>query len=396
MDSLLDNPFWQRRVALFGKLGGMNVREAQQLVRKLGGNWLDAQASAIDLLICGADATTPPPPELCARCAEVIPEAELWQRLGLGDELAPAPRLYTPAMLANVLNISVSTIRRWYRCGWIVPARTVHRLPFFSFAEMNVCRQIIRLLAENLTEAKLQRRLLRVSKALPDVARPLADLHLLVDGETWLVRSGEHLQEPNGQRRFEFHDDPAPDDAALDTAVAHVPFPAAQEPLILAFPAHSRTFSPTVDMLLATAEDYEAAGELQLATEQYRAALVAGGPLPDVNARLADCLYRLGELAAARERYSVALELDDQALEVRVSLGCVLVDLQQHALAEATFQGALALCDDCPDAHFHLAKLLDQLERRTEATYHWQAFVSVAAESPWLEIAEQRLNTTGC
>jgi DNA-binding transcriptional MerR regulator len=357
----------------------MTLREIQTLVRKLGGQWVDLQAATIDLLILGADAMTEPPTDLQERCREICNEAELWQRLGMLEEHVPKQRLYTPAMIAASLNISVAHIRRWYQRGWLEATRTVHRLPLFSFAEINVCQQITQLLASGVTEHTLQRRLQRLATQLPDVERPLAQLELAVEGRSWLVRCGEHLQEPSGQRRFDFSDETTDDDDATGVSA----------PVILSL--SSQHHSNSVPSTLNAAEQYEASGDLEAAVECYRAALAASGVDAETNARLADCLYRLGDLTAARERFSMALELDENFLEARVSLGCVFAELGQSELAVAAWQGALTLYPDHPDAHFHLAKLLDARGERTAAEKHWRRFVALAAESPWLALAEQRL-----
>ncbi len=47
---------------------------------------------------------------------EVLQETELWQRLGV-SESQPIKQLYTPAMLADLLHVSVRVVRRWHRMG---------------------------------------------------------------------------------------------------------------------------------------------------------------------------------------------------------------------------------------------------------------------------------------
>ena len=43
-------------------------------------------------------------------------------------------QLYTPAMLAELLGVSVRTVRRWQRAGFIRPVSEVMQLPQFDFA----------------------------------------------------------------------------------------------------------------------------------------------------------------------------------------------------------------------------------------------------------------------
>ena len=61
----------------------------------------------------------------------------------------------------------------------------------------------------------------------------------------------------------------------------------------------------------------------------------------------------------------------------------------------AAFEGALRYHRDYPDAHFHLARLLDDAGREAEAREHWQAFLQLAADSPWADTARERLSESG-
>jgi tetratricopeptide (TPR) repeat protein len=124
----------------------------------------------------------------------------------------------------------------------------------------------------------------------------------------------------------------------------------------------------------------------------YRAALVGGGPAPEVCFSLAELLYRMGDTSAARERYYMAIELDEEYVEARANLGCVLAEAGERELAVAAFEGALAFHDQYPDVHYHLARTLDDLDRRPEADRHWHAFLELAPESPWAETARRRLS----
>ncbi len=49
--------------------------------------------------------------------ATLITETELWQRLGLIDAQQNVHRLYTPAMLADLLGVPLAIVRRWHRRG---------------------------------------------------------------------------------------------------------------------------------------------------------------------------------------------------------------------------------------------------------------------------------------
>ena len=392
------SPLAGKRVAFVGKLGGVTRREAQQLVRQQGGTPVERGASDVDLVVIGADelplADEDVPLDDASRQAaaegrlEIISETQLWQRLGLVESEQHVRRLYTPAMLADLLGISVSTIRRWHRRGLIVPAREVRRLPYFDFQEVATARRLAQLLAAGATPASIEKKLAELSRYVPEVERPLVQLSVIVEGRQLLLRQGEGLIEPGGQLRFDFQALEAQVDQtdSLDFSLQGPPT------LSLAGHVESQARPASIDELLQNATQLEDEGQLATAAELVRVALAAGGPKPEICFQLAELLYRLGDLSAARERYYIAIELDEDYVEARANLGCVLAELGQHELAVSAFQGALAFHRDYPDVHYHLARTLDELGRREEADLHWREFLALAPDSPWADEAAARLD----
>ena len=202
-----------KRVAFVGKLGGVNRREAGRLVRHYGGIPVDHVQDGADLIVIGADELPIADDGLldeqirddAARGRlEVISETQFWHRLGLMDSEHHVRRLYTPAMLAHLLNVSVAVIRRWHRRGLIVPVREVHRLPYFDFQEVATARRLAELIAAGVTPQAIERKLEQLARYVPDVERPLAQLSIIVEGRQLLLRQGEGLIEPGGQMRLDF------------------------------------------------------------------------------------------------------------------------------------------------------------------------------------------------
>ena len=383
-----------RRVAFLGKLGGVTKREAQHMVREHGGTPVDKVSCDADLIVIGADELPLSEAdemldEVTRQAAadgrlEIIGETQLWQRLGLMDSEQNVRRLYTPAMLADLLNVSVATIRGWRRRGLIVPAREVRRLPYFDFQEVATARRLAQLLAAGVTPAAIEKKLAELSRFVPEVERPLAQLSIIVEGRQLLLRQGEGLIEPGGQMRFDFE--------ALEEQVE----PSHSEPegvATLSFEKYlaEQTAVPTGDEILSMAVQLEEEGRLEDAAEMYRVAMSANGPTAEACFQLAELLYRLGDLAGARERYYMSIELDENYVEARANLGCVLAELGQRELAVSAFQGALKYHDGFPDVHFHLARILDELGQRDEAETHWREFLDLAPDSPWADEAVSRL-----
>jgi tetratricopeptide (TPR) repeat protein len=384
-----------KRVAFVGRLGGVTRREAKQLVRAQGGVTEDTLADA-DLIVIGADELPlfeqgdwldeTIQQKAAEGVVEIIGETQLWQRMGLIDQEKSVRKLYTPAMLAELIGVSVEIVRRWHRRGLIVPAREVRKLPYFDFLEVSSARNLARLVAAGVSPRTIESKLSQLAQFVPDVNRPLAQLSVIVEGKELLLRRGEGLLEPGGQLRIDFdifeehestanrHHDPA-------------------EVTTLRMPSINNLYTQveTPESMLELAESLEDDCQFEQAAETYRTMLLAFGSDAEINFQLAELLYRMGETQAARERYYAAVELDEEFVEARANLGCVLAELNQLELAVSAFKGALIYHPDYPDVHFHLARVYDSLKQRDEAEKHWQTFIELSPESSWADEAIARL-----
>lgn len=393
--------------ALLGKLAGMSKRDAAKLIRDAGGLVVDADSDEADVLVVGEqelplgdvagvgelseveklfdDATQQ---AVYSGRLKVLSETQLWQRLGLVDAetSADVKRLYTPAMLAELLKVPVSVVRRWHRRGLIQPATEVRRLAYFDFQEVATARRLAALLATGISPAALEKKLAALAKLIPGVERPLAQLSIIVEGKQLLLRQGDGLLEPGGQLRFDFEATERRSDASSP------PRDAGESVLSMLRHAPVEETISSIDSMISLAEELEDDGQLELAAEMYRAALAAAGPMAEINFRLAELLYRMGEVDAARERYYATIEMDENFVEARANLGCVLAENGKPLLAVAAFEGALSVHADYADAHYHLARALDELDRRDEAEQHWKAFLELSPNSPWANEAVRRLS----
>ncbi|HTQ40674.1 MAG TPA: MerR family transcriptional regulator [Pirellulales bacterium] len=420
------------RVAVVGRLAGMSKRDVQQLIRQRGGLLVQlpetattdlstesttpsaetnspAAAGDVQLVVVGEDVAVtadPGAPDFFddnmravieAGQVEVIGESEFWQRLGLVDDEQNIRRLYTPAMLAELIGVPVAVVRRWHRRGLIQPAREVRRLPYFDFQEVATARRLAELLAAGVSPAAIERKLTELARYVPHIQRPLAQLSVIVRGSRLLLRQGDGLIGPGGQLFFDF--DSLPQDSSVASAAGEANSteinPPAPRTISLADALRSTAAPLGPDELLALAADLEDEGNLAAAVEAYRAYAAAAGPRAAVCFAMAELFYRLGDISAARERYYMAIELDEDLVEARANLGCVLAELGEHELAVAALEGALAIHSGYADAHFHLARTLDELHRDDEALNHWREFLLLAPESPWASAARERLQHVG-
>ncbi|MDB4338740.1 MerR family transcriptional regulator [Rubripirellula sp.] len=389
-----------RRIALVGRFGGMNQKQAANVLRSYNAVVVDQDDLMLNWIVIGAEESPLAEAELLnARVrdaaargeVEVVHESELWQRLGLVDIEQAIRRYYTPAMLAHLLNVSVHVIRRWQRRGLITPVRTLHRLPYFDFQEIATARRLAQWIASGASPKAIEQRLVDLVEVLPHLQRPLDQLSILVEGSQVFLRQGEGLLEPNGQLRFDFdsldHTTDGDDDQEIASARPSLSI-FEEPPDIVPFRIPTDLHA---DDLLDAAFEAEESGDLGLAIDYCHAILARDGPRPDVDFQLGELLYRSGEIVAARERFYSATEADPEFVEARMGLGCVLQETSQIDLALAAFRGALALHEDYSEAHYHLANLLDELGREEEGRHHWDRFLQLAPDSPWARQAMERL-----
>ena len=358
----------------------MAKRDAAQLVRQHGATVLEKPDASAHLIVIGEEEFPLPMTgdqndwfdEATRRKAEegaieVITETQLWQRLGLVDSQHDIHRLYTPAMLADLLRVPVAVIRRWHRRGLIVPVREVRRLPYFDFQEVATARRLAELLAAGVSPRAIEKQLGAFARYLPDVARPLAQLSVIVQGKEILLRQGDGLVEPGGQLRFDF-------DAWQGGAARR------RRPCPLA-PSKCAAWPP----------NWKKTANWRPPPRCIARRWPPRGPKAEICFQVAELLYRQGDLGGARERYYMAIELDEDYVEARANLGCVLAETGQRELAVAAFEGALRYHPDYADVHYHLARTLDEMNRRDQAEEHWRAFIAEAPDSPWAEEARSRL-----
>src|SRR5262245_26283857 len=204
------------RVAIVGRLAGMSKRDAQQLIKQHGGHCAESADPSGGLIVVGDDVSLAADPAAAplfndatqsaieAGTVEVVSENKFWQRLGLVDDEEHVRRLYTPAMLAQLVGVPVAVVRRWHRRGLIRPVREVSRLPYFDFQEVATARQLAELLAAGISPAAIERKLRELARFVPGAQRPLAQLSIIVRGSRLLLRQGDGLVGPGGQLFFDF------------------------------------------------------------------------------------------------------------------------------------------------------------------------------------------------
>lgn len=379
------------RVAVIGRLAAMSRQELQNRLAKKGLFLISDLADDPDWIVFGeydlAWADDPRLAPILGRPSppEVIPESELWRRLGLTPPQTDAKTLFTPAMIADLVKVPVREVRRWHRLGLLIPVQVVHRLPYFDYEGLLDARRLAQLREAGISASRMNKMLANLCRAIPRWRERFRQLSLVVSGRTVLFQSGNKLIDQRGQLQLNF------DTTQVDLGEL------ADGSSILAISERMQDDGPVQSLseIMELAELAESRNEWEKAAELYRAALAVGGPNPEVCFRLADVLYQMGDLNGARERYFMAVELDEDYIEARLNLGSVLAELGQTELALSAYRGTLATYPDYADAHLLLARLLDDLGQHHEAAEHWQHFVALAPESPWAPYAFDRLAASG-
>lgn len=389
------------RIAFTGTLASMTHRQAMDLVESHGGQSSQHVSHQTTLLVVGEEGW---PLEADGRISvkldqarqlhekgepvRIVSESEWLTLLSVEPQERRQQQLYTPAMLSQLLNISVHEIRRWERAGLIKPAKKVYRLSYFDFQEVTGARRLYELAQTGVKLEELAAGLERLRTILPNVDRPLAQLDVLVRGHQLVYRDAAGLVEPTtGQRVFDFDaPPPCPDEPETIPIRALQPSPAeAADGTAINRPEWSAADWFREGCRLAEENEVDAA------IEAFRLALIDDPMNPAHHFHLADVLYRQGHPVAAIERYYMTVELDHNFLEAWTQLGCLLDETGQIRAAQEAFRVALDLHGDYPDAHFHLAEMLERTDRKEEAAEHWRCYLKFDQRGPWAELARQRL-----
>lgn len=390
---LTSSPVLQgERVAFTGVLASMTHAKAAGLVTEHGGESSEHVSRQTTLLVVGEEGwplEDDGQPSVKLQQAErlrsvgeplrIIGESDWLQLLGLTDRREEMQRLYTPAMLSQMLVVSVHVIRGWERAGLIRPVRRVFRLPYFDFQEAASARRLSELLASGVPRHEIEESLRQLPSVKGGQARPLEQLRLLAHHHRVAIRDDKGLREAaSGQRLLDF--EPADETEESVEHAESVKFPARN-----GLPDWSAT-----DWFDEGCRRY-AAGEIESAIEALRCSLMQTPGQPEAHFHLAECLYRLGQSRPSLERYYCAVEHDHDYLEAWTQLGCLHSELGETDQALDAFRIALDVHADFPDANFHMAEMLTAQGRADEARAHWVTFLKNDPRGPWADLARQRL-----
>ena len=319
--------------------------------------------------------------------------------------------LYTPAAVAELVGVSIASVRRWYRRGFLTATFQRDRLPLFSTREVLVARRLAFLFSGDLAEEFVARRLLAFAglsaprgaefdalrDAPFDVGAVILQTTLSSDGREPLFLGVNGPIDGEGQRRFEFNAFPtdgsfetpepppalSPDEEQIALAERLASWNA-KETALSGKPAFLTLFQPSED------ETRETEPEAPQAQEEPRETLAPKGidvvaqcerawnleregyweeaeRYSNVCFRLGKILFLLGDYPAARERFYSALELDRGYVDAKFGLGKTFAALGELEEARLAFLDAISEKQDDPALRVELGKLYLRLNRKEDA-----------------------------
>lgn len=392
------------RVVFTGTLACMTHQKAWEFVELHGGQSAQHVSRQTTLLVVGEEGwpleedgspsvNLSQAQELIAEgvSIQIIKESDWLALIELKDPGVNVDQLYTPAMLTQMLNVPVSTIRRWERQGLIKPIRKIFRLPYFSFQEVASVRRLSALLESGVNPRDLENSLQHLGKIFNEIDQPLSQLTLLSQDAQLLLKDEHGLIDPRrGQRVFDFGTEETQlNDLTEEELADEESFEGTIE-----FTEHLKTpelQDRSADEWFQEGCRFLDAGEAKSAIEAYRMALLGHPDMPEAHLHLAEALYLNGNTEGALERYYAAVEWDHDYIEAWTQLGCLHNELGERESALHAFEIALSVHPDYPDAHLHIAEMLNQLNRVEEAVPHWKVYLEFDEMGPWAELARQRL-----
>lgn len=383
------------RVAFTGTLASMTHAQAMELVQRHGGAAGEHVSRQTTMLVVGEEGW---PLEEDGHVSVKLQQVDRWNKggadirivnesdwlllLGLTERREEIKRLYTPAMLSQLLDVSVHVIRGWERAGLIRAVKSVYRLPYFDFQEVTSARRLSQLLEAGVPRREIEESLRRLPSVRRGDERPLEQLEILVRNARVVMRDRHGLLEPSTRQRVM---DFEPQEESAAGVPNYDPPPSIK--IQLARP--DETFHGQ-DWYVQGCRLYDE-GRLSDAAEAFRLCLMTEPSNAEAHFHLAEILYRQDNVAGALERYYAAVENDREYIEAWTQIGCLHRELDELDSALDAFDIALGVHPDYPDAHFQKAETLAELGRRGEALPHWRRYLSYDSRGPWADLARQRL-----
>ncbi len=297
------------------------------------------------------------------------------------DAHSSAPRepltdLFTRAEIARLLGLTTARLRTLDKTGVVSPTGRRRGKRAYTFADLIALRTAKTLLERNVRLRDVTRAVGALKRTLPRVTRPLAELRIVSDGHSVVVRTSDGAFEPlTGQMVLDF------DVKALRDDVVRVLRPSAGR-------ERART---AYELYLRASQLDEDPATMDEAEELYLQATELDPWLAIAYTNLGNIRFRRHEPDAAEALYRKALEIDPRQPEAQYNLGYVMLERGRPELSISLFLGALESDPKFADAYFNLAMAYEQLGETAKARPYWKSYIALEPAGTWTEIARRHL-----
>jgi tetratricopeptide (TPR) repeat protein len=288
----------------------------------------------------------------------------------------PLTDMFTKSEIARLLDISPARLRTLDRAGIVSPSGRRNGKRAYTFSDLIALRTAQALLAQNVRLRDVTRAVGALTRALPRVTRPLAELRIVSDGQRVVVKTQDGAFEPlTGQMVLDFEVKSLRDD------VVRVLRPSAGR-------ERART---AYELYLRASQLDEDPATMDEAEQLYLSAIELDPWLAIAYTNLGNVRFRRGDPDGAEELYRQALAIDCKQPEAQYNLGYVLLERGQPEAAIPLFHGALEADTKFADAYFNLAMAYEQVGEAGKARPFWKSYIALEPNGTWTEIAKRHL-----
>jgi tetratricopeptide (TPR) repeat protein len=382
--SAVPEPVMGKVFVFTGKLASMARARAHRCVEAAGGLVRSSVSRHTDYLVVGEDGWPLEEGEISRKLQagqrlrehgaliEILTERQWLDLLGLESKYPLEDKLFTAKTCCQLLKISAEQLRHWRRLGLIDPVRTVHREELFNFQDLKTLRTLNDLVARGIRPARIRDLLRSLQPILGDIEKPLAQLTILAGEEGMVVhRQGERLGF-GGQLWLNFGE-----------AETGVRTPEKLLPL--------EEVRSAWDLYWEAEKDLTAPETYQRGLESLQKALALEPDFADVYCLMGNLCFTEGRLEEARNFYERALELEPTYAEVWHNLGNIFDRYSNWLGAVRAYEKAVVCDPDFEGAHFNLALLYEEAGDHELAQRHWAAYLEMAGDPEWIDIAQEHL-----